>query len=93
MDEEARRALEMSREELDARFEGGTKRPGIARLAPLRVRRKQDVNQRAAAIVCSATERTPVWDPATVVFSELSKRKRDDSPVQIPGLPAVTIQP
>jgi hypothetical protein len=56
MDEEARRALEMSEADLNARFEAGAKRPRVARKAPLRVRRKKDLNQRAATIVEQATE-------------------------------------
>jgi hypothetical protein len=55
-DKEADRALEMSEEELNARFEKGGRFPRIAKKAPRRIRKGRDLNQRAAAIVAEATQ-------------------------------------
>jgi hypothetical protein len=93
MDEEARRALEMSEEELNTRFGRGSRRPKLARKPPLRVRQKKEGKQ-AAGVVAEATEATEVeWNPASVVFADLETSKRRDEPVAILSRPAIRIQP
>ena len=96
MDEEARRALELSEEDLNARFEAGSHSPRVAKRPPLRVRRKQ---QHAAAIVAEVTERTesvtvsfpPDWRSDSIVI--MGSRIRQEGPVEFPTDSPLTVEP
>jgi hypothetical protein len=93
MDEETRRISEMSDEELNARFERGTPAK-IAGKMPRRIRRKQALDRRAAAIVAQATDGGSIeWDVASVSFEGLSIGGRNDKPFEIPSQSDATVRP
>lgn len=94
MDQEEREALEMTSVELHARAVAG--RPAkVARKKPARVRVKQDLNQRAAAIVAGATEELEgiSWtgdELASIVIT--APRIEPTKPVSFPTNPSVTVK-
>lgn len=86
MDDETREALELTKDEL-LRMKAESKPARVARKMPRRIRRKKDLNQRAAAIVSEATAlgeggaiEIP-WDPSTVIVQEV--RFQEDGPVSV----------
>lgn len=94
MDDEAREALDLSKVDLLRMAEHG--RPArVAREAPRRVRKKQDLNQRAAAIVAAAVETpggatfedafTIAWSGESEVILEAvtASPKREELPMVI----------
>jgi hypothetical protein len=99
MDEETRKALDMSREELVERA-AKAKPARIAKKIPRRLRGRRDVNQRAAAIVEEATERAGAledgvvlrWNPESVTIVALEWQARHDAPVTIQPRDTVIIQ-
>jgi|GEM_PF-5284129 len=94
MDKEEREALELSKDDLLA-MAAEAKAARVARRRPLRVRKKQDLNQRAAAIVEQATEESGFSvsesEGASVVIT--GARFRPEEPVTFPTHQSVTIIP
>lgn len=92
MDKEEREALEMTREELLA-MEGKPAR--MARRMPRRIRKKQDLNQRAAAIVGEATESSGIaWNIESIAITGISTARRPEAQVEFPDhRPKVVIEP
>ena len=95
MDDEIQEALELSKDDL-LRMASTANPARIAKKMPRRVRRKQDLNQRATAIAAEATERefagavTLAWEPETVVFTrsrfERSEMRLDsEAPLTVKG--------
>jgi hypothetical protein len=90
MDEETRKALDMSREELVERA-AKAKAARIAKKIPRRLRGRRVVNQRTGAVVEEATERAGAvedaivlkWNPESVTIVALEWQARQDLPVTI----------
>ena len=99
MDEETRRAMEMSDEELDARFVRGKRTPRLARREPKRLRSRRKVIRQETPTVEQASEGSQahgieIASHASVTFEGLERRERNDQPIEIrPSSSSITVQP